>query len=538
MEFMVIEKLLQDTIGLNIESLGEKFMDRVVSDEMKRLGITSALRYREILDTSPEELDRLIEQAVVHETWFFRDAEPFRYLSNHVRENWLPARQGKVLRILSAACSTGEEPYSIAMTLIDAGLSGDAFTIDAVDISKEGLEKAAGGLYGRESFRGKTEDFRDRYFGRIDQKYKLDDSITGLVRFHRDNLVHPDYLAGNRPYEIIFCRNFMIYLTDKARETVLATINRLLLPGGLLFVGSAELFLYKDTGYESVHHSRSFALQKTIPAKKPAAEKKHLKTTTGTTKVQSTSDKKIPAKKIIAHSAPYTNSSPNDTVPATISKNASELCWEETGVYGNKTCTKLDELSHCRACPIYARYGKSLFDREIPPEYLKERTEILSRKKRTEIPGTDSVVVFRISDEWLALRIAYFEEVNNTRPVHSVPFRTNSIFRGLVNINGELIPCVSIETILGIPAGDGAHSTENVMKRMAVVEKNGERFVFSVNEVLGVRRITPDDLTKTPATISKSSHGLTGGLFTIDERTVGLLDEDRFFDSLQESIIR
>jgi len=213
-------------------------------------------------------------------------------------------------------------------------------------------------------------------------------------------------------------------------------------------------------------------------------------------------------------------------------------CWNETGVNGDHSCPSLEEMSHCRNCPKYSAYGKTLLDRDIPKELLKERTELLSREKTTEAPGVDTVVIFRIGIEWLALKIGFFREIIEVCPIHSVPFRSNEKFTGIVNVNGELVPCVSIRHIIGIAQKDSPPGKTS-SSRMAVVNNSqGERFVFTADEVSGVSRLSADELKESPATIAHSESGLTKGVFTRGEKTIGLLDEDRFFDSLQESISR
>ena len=216
--------------------------------------------------------------------------------------------------------------------------------------------------------------------------------------------------------------------------------------------------------------------------------------------------------------------------------NLAELCWKRIGVFGDSTCEKLVDFAHCRNCPDYYSAGKRLFDREIPAGYREEWAKILAGSKETEAPGTDFVVVFRLKNEWLALKTACFQEATGIRPVHTVPFRTDNVFRGLVNIHGELIPCVSVADILGLTGDVGESPERKIYKRMIVLNKNGERFVFAVDEILGIYRISQDNQKKAPATLTGSAAAHTLCVLNIGKKTVGFLDEEKFFESLKGSL--
>ncbi|HUT64354.1 MAG TPA: chemotaxis protein CheW [Anaerolineae bacterium] len=212
-------------------------------------------------------------------------------------------------------------------------------------------------------------------------------------------------------------------------------------------------------------------------------------------------------------------------------------CWQYVGIYGDSTCTELEKVKHCRNCPAYIKAAKSLFDYEIPKGYRKEQTKLIASSVQTEIPGTTFIIVFRLGNEWLALKSEYVQEVKEILPVHSVPFRSTNMLKGLVNINGELIPCISVTDIFGLSGDIEEHPQHIIYKRMIVVIKNGERFVFPVDEILGIRRISIDKLQKIPATLSKSSKALTRGILKLNEKVIGLLDEVKFFESLQRSLV-
>ncbi len=257
-----IENLLRKKIGLEAVSIGSNTIARVIHRRMEACGTREIETYFNLLQTSPEELEQLIEEAIVPETWFFRDRGPFVFLSQYVSSQWLLNNRGKMLRVLSVPCATGEEPYSIAIALMEAGLSCKNFTIDAVDISQKSLLKAKQGIYRQNSFRGMEQDFLKRYFTQIGNEYHLSDAVIRTVNFLQGNLLDPYFLIDKFAYDIIFCRNVLIYFDQTAIETTNLLLDRLLDRQGLLFVGHAETGQISSSLFEPVRYSFAFAFRK------------------------------------------------------------------------------------------------------------------------------------------------------------------------------------------------------------------------------------------------------------------------------------
>src|SRR6185312_4827198 len=225
-------------------------------------GLTQVEDYLRRLRDSNDELQELIEAVVVPETWFFRDPQAFVALVRLLTEERQPASPAAGLRLLSVPCSTGEEPYSIVMSLVDGGFSPDQIQVDAIDISARVLAWAKRAIYGSNSFRGDDLTFRDRYFEPSGSSYKLTERIRGHVSFWQRNLLSADFGLGDRLYDVIFCRNVLIYFDRPTQEQVMRTLRRLLRPAGFLFVGPAEAFLASGSGFRSVNHTLSFAFRK------------------------------------------------------------------------------------------------------------------------------------------------------------------------------------------------------------------------------------------------------------------------------------
>ncbi|MGL5063831.1 MAG: CheR family methyltransferase [Microcoleus sp.] len=275
-----IEDLLRQKIGLDSLTVGSKTIARCVNRRMEECGLTNINTYLLKLQESPQELEELIETVVIPETWFFRDREPFVFLTNYAVSEWFPKYPNQTLRVLSLPCSTGEEPYSIAIALFEVGLSPTSFSIDAVDISKVALKKAISGLYGRNSFRDKNLDFRNRYFTNAGDYYQLNELVRSQVNFIQGNIFDPYFLIDKHPYDAIFCRNVLIYFDDAGREQTIQLLNKLLKKQGILFLGHSETGQKLPPQFISVRHPLAFAYRKTdsslnsaaVPVKKDTAK--------------------------------------------------------------------------------------------------------------------------------------------------------------------------------------------------------------------------------------------------------------------------
>jgi chemotaxis protein methyltransferase WspC len=257
-----IAELLQQKIGLHQATVGASLIERAVESRMRELKLAQPADYLRMLQTSSDEWQALVELVVVTETWFFRDREPFRALVQLIRREWLPAHPNGHLRVLSLPCSTGEEPYSIAMALMDAAIPSTRFQIDAFDIRPNAIAHARQAEYSRNSFRGKDFAFRTNHFAATENGHSLNAAIRRQVHFEIGNLLAEQCLAQVGVYDYIFCRNLLIYFDRATQERAVRKLHRLLAPTGVLFVGSAEVNIAIQAGFTSAQMPLSFACRK------------------------------------------------------------------------------------------------------------------------------------------------------------------------------------------------------------------------------------------------------------------------------------
>lgn len=267
--------LLKRRMGLDSGSIGQAAVERAVRHRMHAAGVDDEQDYLMRVQAWPEEMQQLIEAVIVPETWFFRYPESQDAMAALARERlFAPGCEGRMLRVLSVPCSSGEEPYSIAMALLDAGVPSHRFHVDAIDISVRMVEFAQRAVYGRNSFRGGDLAFRDRHFSEVPDGHQLAARVRGQVRFQPGNLFDPNLLAGAAPYDFVFCRNLLIYFDLATQERAVQVLRRFARDDGVLFVGPAETSLLTGRRLPAVPLARSFAFRAKpapAPAEMPAA---------------------------------------------------------------------------------------------------------------------------------------------------------------------------------------------------------------------------------------------------------------------------
>ncbi len=258
---------LADKIGLEIETVGLLTLRKVVEQQMQQYGFHSIEDYHQHLAQSPQGWHSLIDAIVVPETWFMRGQAALHCMNDYVKKDWIHQKNNAPLRILSVPCSTGEEPYSIAISLLEMGLNSTHLQILGVDVSQHAVQHAQRAIYTEEAFRDRNDMYyQQSYFERVLQNekvsYHLYPFVKQSVRFEQANVVDSHFLENEAAFDIIFCRNLLIYLNCAAREKLLQHLLRLLKPSGLLFVGHAERAHIDLNQFEFLPYAGAFACRR------------------------------------------------------------------------------------------------------------------------------------------------------------------------------------------------------------------------------------------------------------------------------------
>jgi len=236
---IAISDILKSSMGLDYNSIGISSIEAGVKNRLDETGMPGYQSYLSLLSESEEELKALIEKIVIPETWFFRDEKPYAILSEYLRST-RQSQNNEEINILSLPSSTGEEPYSIAMTLANLGWDNNHFNIDAYDISIESIKKAREGIYTQNSFRIPDTSYIDRYFTKDADLFYLNDEIKDLVNFHQGNMFDNTAFPYINKYDVIFCRNLIIYFDSDTQTEAFSVLARLLKKDGIMILGHAE----------------------------------------------------------------------------------------------------------------------------------------------------------------------------------------------------------------------------------------------------------------------------------------------------------
>jgi chemotaxis protein methyltransferase WspC len=266
-----IESLLAARLGFDPQTVGPAAVGTAIRQAMEEAGFSDPSGYARSVLADPAAWEALVDRVVVPETSFFRDGTPFE-LAAEVAWALRQREPERIVRVLSCPCSTGEEPYSLVMALLDGGLPPDSFAVTAVDVSRRAIEATRSGLFRATSFRGADVSYRTRYFDRAeDSAWRLCDLARSRVSVRQGNMLAPLFLVDEAPFDLLFCRNLMIYLHAGAKTTVMTVARRLMASDGTLVVGHAEGAIARDHGFAPVGRAGAFAFGRAAPQKAPQA---------------------------------------------------------------------------------------------------------------------------------------------------------------------------------------------------------------------------------------------------------------------------
>lgn len=220
------------------------YIDRRAADRVAATGAVSFGSYFNLLLSDPNEAEHLINRFTVNETYFYREEHQLRCLSASLLPDRIRDKMpGDRIRIWSVPCSTGEEPYSIAIWLLENWHLVDAYNVEIVgsDIDSVVLKDASLGEYGKRSVSRLSDDLRQRYFERAGgDRWRIIQDLRESVSFRPANLIDAQSMASEGAFDIIFCRNVLIYFDDESRRRTVDHLYDALLPGGYLCLGHTE----------------------------------------------------------------------------------------------------------------------------------------------------------------------------------------------------------------------------------------------------------------------------------------------------------
>jgi chemotaxis-related protein WspD len=208
-------------------------------------------------------------------------------------------------------------------------------------------------------------------------------------------------------------------------------------------------------------------------------------------------------------------------------------CWTRIGVRGDRSCPELQKVEHCHNCRTFARAAEVLLDRPIDARYLEERARFVAEPMARGREVVLSAVVFEVCGEVYALEGKAIVEVTEAKALHRVPRRTNAIFRGLVNVHGQLELCFSLAGLLGL---DEARDAAPPARRVIVVELDGRRGVLLVDRVRGAQRFERSAFRDVPATSARRQLPFIRDVLVEGETRIGLLKLDSLRAGLEESL--
>lgn len=257
-----IGKRLAEVCGIDPATIAQGHIAAALRERMTALSVADAEAYLQMLLGSKQETLAFFELISIPESWFFRDRAPFELLAKEAVALRGKLGPGERVRILSLPCARGEEPYSAAIALIEAGVPASAIAVDAADLSASALETAQAGVYREGSFRDRPASSFGRLVAQTPEGYAVCPEVRALVRFFPANILDLSSIAAEHAYHFIFFRNVLIYLNEQGRSIAETRLEGLLAPGGLLFLGHSDAFGAGGNLFSAIRPIAAFAFRR------------------------------------------------------------------------------------------------------------------------------------------------------------------------------------------------------------------------------------------------------------------------------------
>jgi chemotaxis protein methyltransferase CheR len=254
-DYEYFKKAVYDLTKIDLSAYKEKQMKRRIDTLIAKNKIVGYENYVAAMKSNNALFEEFVNYLTINVSEFYRNPDQWIILDQDIFPD-LIKRYGNNLKIWSAACSTGDEPYSLVMAL-SRHLPLNKIKIYATDLDKQVIAKAKTGLYSEKSIAAVPDDLKKKYFTKIGPSYQISDEVKARVDFHEHNLLKDAY---PKDYHLIVCRNVLIYFTEEAKDEVFRKFQASLTSGGYLFIGSTEQIInHKDVGF---NRKNSFFYQK------------------------------------------------------------------------------------------------------------------------------------------------------------------------------------------------------------------------------------------------------------------------------------
>lgn len=246
-DFEAFKRNVLSSYGLDLNAYKRPQMERRLRANMEKCGARTFVQYYSLMSQNPSLRDEFLDRVTINVSELFRNADQFDMLQTRILPELLERRQN--IDIWSAGCSYGAEPYSIAI-LMDELASGGKHSILATDIDDRMLARAVKGVFGESEVRNVSRARLSRYFEPQGDNFAAKDSLKRIISFRKNNMLDPRHFP--KGYDLIVCRNVVIYFTDETKSVLYDRFYNSLRPGGYLFVGGTERIIdYREIGFES-----------------------------------------------------------------------------------------------------------------------------------------------------------------------------------------------------------------------------------------------------------------------------------------------
>ncbi len=259
--FTKFKELIYDASGMTFTDINRPILDSRISDLLRQHGDITVADYFSLVSKDTSELNKLLDSVTTNLTSFFRNLTQLNSFKNEVLDDIIKTRQSRKLKIWSAGCSTGEEPYTLAMILSEKLGVGWNIEIVASDISFTVLMKASEGFYPANRIAGIPDDLLKKYFIKSGDGYQVCDKLKKMIRFDYHNLKND---SGMKGFDVVFCRNVIIYFDQIAQANVIKNIYNSMSNHSYLFLGHSESLLGMKTPFEFVKFGSSCLYMKNV----------------------------------------------------------------------------------------------------------------------------------------------------------------------------------------------------------------------------------------------------------------------------------